>query len=138
MANVLYPLARQSFLSQNPALDWDTDDIRVALVRTPADAGYTYNAANQYLSSVAAYIVARSSALATKTVALGVAGAANITFTAPAAGRSCNLVIYKYNAADASAQLIAFIDTGTGLPVTTNGGDVTVAWDTGANLIFAL
>lgn len=34
--------------------------------------------------------------------------------------------------------LIAFIDTATGLPVTPNGGDITVAWDSGANKIFKL
>ena len=39
----------------------------------------------------------------------------------------------------ASAQrLIAYIDTGTNLPITPNGGDVTVAWDSGANRIFTL
>jgi hypothetical protein len=34
--------------------------------------------------------------------------------------------------------LIAYIDTATGLPVTPNGGDITIAWDSGANRIFKL
>lgn len=34
--------------------------------------------------------------------------------------------------------LIAYIDTATGLPVTPNGGDITIAWDSGANKIFKL
>lgn len=33
---------------------------------------------------------------------------------------------------------IAYIDTGTGLPVTPNGSDITVTWDSGASKIFAL
>ena len=41
----------------------------------------------------------------------------------------------------ASAQrVIALIDSSTGvaLPVTPNGGDITVAWDSGANRVFKL
>ncbi len=39
----------------------------------------------------------------------------------------------------ATAQrLIAYIDTATGMPVTPNGGDITIAWDNGANKIFKL
>jgi len=34
--------------------------------------------------------------------------------------------------------LIAYIDTATGLAVTPNGGDITIAWDSGANKIFKL
>jgi hypothetical protein len=39
----------------------------------------------------------------------------------------------------ASAQrLIAWIDTGTNIPVVPNGGDVNITWDSGANKIFKL
>ena len=39
----------------------------------------------------------------------------------------------------ASAQrVVAWIDTATGLPVTPNGGDITVSWDNGTNKIFKL
>ena len=34
--------------------------------------------------------------------------------------------------------LIAFFDTATAMPVTGNGGDITIIWDTGANKIFKL
>lgn len=34
--------------------------------------------------------------------------------------------------------LLAYIDTATGLPVTPNGADITVAWDSGANRIYKL
>lgn len=34
--------------------------------------------------------------------------------------------------------LIAHIDTGTGLPVTPNGSDITITWDNGGDGIFAL
>jgi hypothetical protein len=34
--------------------------------------------------------------------------------------------------------LIAFIDAATNLPVTPNGGNINIAWDTGTNKIFKL
>jgi hypothetical protein len=48
------------------------------------------------------------------------------------------LVVYRKNAgANTTWPLVAFIDTGvTGLPVTSNGGDITVTWN--ASGIFAL
>lgn len=65
----------------------------------------------------------------------GVIDAADITFTA-AAGDPCEfLVIYKFVTGDADSNLLIYIDTATGLPVTLNGGDVTVTWDNGANKI---
>jgi hypothetical protein len=89
---------------------------------------------------------ATSAALGTKSVTDGVADAADVTFTAVTANATGHtLLVFQASAvgggADvaASAQrLIAWIDTGTNLPVTPNGGDITVAWDNGANKIFKL
>ena len=135
MANAVYSKARESFLSQNPALDFDTDTIKVMLVKV----AQAFNDAHQFVSDLTSgNIVARSGALASKTVTGGVADAADITFTTPAAGSSCNLIVYKDTGSDATNPLIAFIDTGTGIPITTDGGDVAVQWDNGANKIFKL
>lgn len=136
MANALYDKARESFLSQNPSIDWDTDNIKCALVRSSA---YTPNmSSDQYLSSVATR-VADSGNLASKTVTAGVADATDVTFTAVASGAAIQYVlIYKDTGVAATSPLIALIDTATGLPVTPNGGDITIAWDNGANKIFKL
>lgn len=142
MANALYGLARQSFLSQSPALDWDTDNIKVILA--DITAAYTVSIdADQYVGNgttpiPTAAIIARTANLGTKTVTLGVADAAATTFTAVSGAVSGALVIYKDSGADATSPLIAYIDTATGLPVTPNGGDINVAWNTGANKIFKL
>ena len=48
------------------------------------------------------------------------------------------LVIYKDTGNTATSNLIAYIDTGTGLPFTTNGADVDIVFDSGSNKIFAL
>jgi hypothetical protein len=48
------------------------------------------------------------------------------TFTALVAGQTIGgAIVYKYNAADAAAEVIAFYDV-TDTP--TNGGDVTIQW----------
>lgn len=135
MANAIYSKARQSFLSQSPALDWDTDNIKIMLVKT----AQAFSDSHQYISDLTgANIVARSANLASKTVTSGVADADDITFTTPTTGQTCNLILVKDSGVDASSPLIAFLDTGTGLPVTTNGGDVVVAFDSGATKIFKL
>jgi len=135
MANALYDKGREGFL--DGSIDWDTDDIRVVLVDTGA---YTVNlATDDFLDDVAGGArIATSGALASKTVTAGVADAADITFSAVSGVQSEALVIYKHTGSDATARLIAYIDTATGLPVTPNGGDITVAWDAGANKIFKL
>lgn len=83
--------------------------------------------------------MARSGAFVSKTVTAGVADAADLTFTAVTAGAACQaLVIFKDTGTDSTSKLIAYIDTGAGLPVTPNGGDITVSWDNGANKIYKI
>ena len=72
------------------------------------------------------------------TTTAGVADAADITFTTVTGDESEALVIYKHTGTDGTSNLIAYIDTATGLPVTPGGGDITVTWDDGANKIFKL
>lgn len=137
MANALYGKYRETFLTQNPSVDYDTDTIKVALVR-----GYTLSIdTHQYLSDVTGggggTIVGTAQTLASKTGTLGVADAADITFTAVAAGAACgSLVIFKDTGSAATSPLMAHIDTATNLPVTPNGGDIAIAWSSGADKIF--
>lgn len=137
MANTLYDSGRASFLGAD--IDWLTDNIKVCLVE-----GYTPNAAtHDFLDDVTGggggTIVATSGNLASKTATAGVADADDITFPEVPSGDPCaHLVIYKDTGVASTSNLIGVIDTATGLPLTPNGGDVTVAWDSGANKIFKL
>lgn len=137
MANALYDKGREKYLSA--ALNWSTDNVKVYLVR-----GYTANlATHEFLSDITGggggTIVATSANLASKTIAAGVADAADFSYTAVAAGAACqHLIIAKDTGSAATSPLIAAIDVATGLPVTPNGGDVTVTFDNGANKIFKL
>jgi len=134
MANALFPLGRQGFL--DGSIDWDTDDIRVMLVRST----YTYDAADQYVSDLGSVDNGRSAALASKTVTNGVADAADTTTTATAAVACNALVIFQHTGTDSTARLIAYIDTpSTGLPMTPAAGQsIPIAWDNGTNRIFTL
>jgi len=137
MANALYDKGREAFLSGT--INWEADNIKVALVR-----GYTVNTAtHEYLSDITGggggTIVATSGNLASKTPTAGVADAADFTWTAVGTGAACAyIIIYKDTGVAGTSRLIAYIDTATGLPVTPNGGDITVTWDNASNKIFKL
>lgn len=135
MANALYDKGREAFLTA--AINWSSDNIKIVLVDA---ADYTVNlATHQFLSDITGVgRVATSGNLASKTVAAGVADAADVTFTAVTGDQSEAVVIYKDTGSAATSPLIAYIDTATGLPVTPNGADITVTWDNGSNKIFKL
>ena len=133
MANALFNPGREGFLLGE--IDWDTAVMKVALVR-----GYTFNAAHKFVSDVTGAggtLHFTSAALASKTGTSGTADAADITLSTPAANASGHSLIYFQSSAvtggadvAASAQrLIAWIDTGTGLPVTPNGADISIVFN---------
>lgn len=142
MASALFGPGREGFL--DGTIDWDTAVIKVALVRA-----YTFNSTHKFVSDVtgaSGVLHVTSAALASKTVTNGTADAADVTYTAVTTNATNHyLLVFQSSAvgggADvaASAQrLIAYIDTGTNIPVQPNGGDITVTWDNGSNKIFTL
>ncbi len=133
MANALYDLGRQAFLEGDIA--WDTDDIRAVLVDTGT---YTVNLATHQFHSDLSGIVATSGNFTSKTTTAGTADAADVTFSAVSGATVEAVVIYKWTGVSGTSQLIAYIDTATGLPVTPNGGDITIQFDGGADRIFTL
>jgi hypothetical protein len=135
MANAMYTKGLQSFLEGGIA--WLTDNIKAVLVDS---AAYTPAVTtHQFLSDIPSGArIATSANLTGKTSTGGVAGANNAVFTAASGAQSEYVVLYKDTGTATTSNLIYFMDTMTGLPVTPNGGDITVAWDTGANKIFKL
>lgn len=134
MANALYDKGREGFL--DGSIDWDSGDIRVSLVAS----AYTYSAAHEFMSDIGANDNGRSAALGSKTVTSGVADAADTTLTATGAVACEALVIFQHTGSDATARLIAYIDTpSAGLPFTPSASQVVnITWDNGANKIFKL
>lgn len=137
MANGLYASFKEEILKAG--INLTSVDIKVMLIDS---ADYAVNLATDNtldeVTTVAAANVALSGNFATKTIAAGVFDADDITFSAVTGDVSEGLVIFEDSGTDTTSNLIAYIDTATGLPVTPNGGDINVTWDTGANKIFAL
>jgi hypothetical protein len=133
MANAIYPLYKQALLDGDTNIDLNDLTVKVALVDTGA---YTYSAAHQFLSSLTG-VVGTAQTIAATTVTNGVFDGDNVTYTAVTGNSVEALVIYIDTGVAGTSRLVAYIDTGvTGLPVTPNGGDITVTWN--ASGIFAL
>lgn len=135
MANALYDRGRQGCLAGE--IDWDANDIRIILI-DEADDTIDLALDEDLADRAGAARVATSSALGSKTTTAGVADAADVTLSSVTGDVSESIDIYQHTGTEATSLLIANIDTATGLPVTPNGGNITVQWDAGANKIFKL
>ncbi len=122
------------------ALDGDidllTDTIKCVLIDEGTDTPTT---SDDYLNDITAGArVGTPQTLGSKSTTNGVFDAADVTFTA-VTGNSCEgILIYKDTGNESTSALIAYINSGTGLPVTPNGGDIEIQWDNDANKIFKL
>lgn len=134
MANALYPKFKEGLLGAD--IDLTALTIKAALIDT---ADYTFNAAHDFWNDAIAGVVGVPQTIGSKTITNGVFDGADVTFSA-VTGDPCEAIIIFADTGDpATSPLIAYIDTGvTNLPVTPNGGDISIAWDNGANKIFAL
>ncbi len=134
MADAMYNNYREEAMTGLRALN--TEVIKV----TGVTSGYTYNVAHTSINDIAgANRVHTSAALGNKTTTNGIFDADDVTFTAVAAGSAiAALVVYVEAGTSASSTLILYLDSAAQLPVTPNGGDIIVQWDSGANKIFKL
>jgi hypothetical protein len=135
MANALF----DSYRSQCLTADVDLDDaIKLILVDHGVDTPNP--AVDDFLDDIAAGArVSTSGAFTGKTFTAGVFDANDVTLASVSGSSAESIVIFNDTpATEATKDLIAFIDTATGLPVTPNGGDITVQWDNGPNRIFKL
>jgi len=142
MANSLFSPAREGFLIGE--INWSTATIKAALVRS-----YVLNTAHKFVSDVTTAggeIVATTAALAGKTHTGGIADADDSTFGMVSTGSACNVILLYQSSAvgggadvgDTAQRLIAYIDSATNLPVTPNGGEITLAWSSGSDKIFRI
>ncbi len=142
MANALYTTGRTAFAAAG--INWTSDTIQCCLVDSSL---YTANlSTDQYLSTISGIsgaILANSRTTLTSATNSGgkcsaantVCGSSNISSTT---GHNIVIVIYKNTGSDSSSQLIAYLDTGTGLPASNlSSATVTIDWDP-TNGIFTL
>ena len=133
MANALYPKWKEALLQFTANNNLSSGTVKVALVTS----GYTYSSSDQFYSSVSASAVGTPQTIGSKTFTLGVFDGADVTFTAVTGSQAVSLVLYIDTGSTATSPLVAFINASvTHLPVTPNGGDITITWN--ASGIFAL
>lgn len=135
MANSLYDKGREGFLAGD--IDWDANTIKIVLI-DEADDTIDLATDDNLDDRAAGSRVATSDALGSKTTTNGVADAADVTFSAVTGDVSESIDGYKDTGTESTSRLIFNIDTATGLPVTPNGGDITVTWSNGSDKIFKL
>jgi hypothetical protein len=120
-------------------IDMDTAVFKAAFVR-----GYTFSAAHKFVSDVttAGGTLNGTSAALSVTVSGGTVDAADTTVTTVASAVDHGILVFQASAvgggADvaASAQrVIAWLDTGTGLPIQPGTGATPITWDNGTNKI---
>lgn len=128
MANAMYDKFRQARMTADVNIDLENEDVRMILIDA---ADYTFSQVHDMLDDVAAIArVAVSGALAGKTVVDGVFDANDVTLTAVTGDQSEAIIFYRHTGVEATSRLICYIDTGiTGLPVTPNGGDITIVFN---------
>lgn len=133
MPNAIYPKFKEAILQAAANTNMASTNVRAALVDTGT---YTYSAAHEFLSSLSG-VVGTAQLIGSKTFVNGVFDGADVTYTAVSGNSAEAIVIYIDTGTAGTSRLVAFIDTGvTGLPVTPNGGDISITWN--ASGIFAL
>lgn len=134
MANALYAKGKEKILSA--AINLPSDTIKASLL----SSAYTANlSTDEFWSTISANLLNTSQTLASKSVTAGVFDAADVTFTAVTNGSTVKaVVIWKDTGTPSTSPLLVYIDTITGFPLATNGGDITITWDNGSYKIFSL
>lgn len=125
MANAVYPKYMEAVIqaSANSSL---AGTLKAALVDTGT---YTYSAAHEFYSSVSG-VVGTPGTIGSKTYTNGLLDGADVTFTAVSGATAEAIILYIDTGTAGTSRLVAYIDTGaTGLPVTPNGGDITIQWN---------
>ncbi len=142
MANFLYNKWKENILQFTANNNLSAGTVKVALVDTGVYTLGTQSTTDQFYDNgsandVASATVGTPQTLGSKTFTNGVFDAADVTFTAVTGNSVEALVIYIDTGTPTTSPLVAYIDTSvTGLPVTPNGGNITIQWN--ASGIFAI
>ena len=132
MANAVYPKWKEAVIqaSSNSSL---AGTIKVALLDTGT---YTYNSAHDFYDDVSG-VVGTDQTIGSQTYTNGTFDAADATFTSVSGASVEALLLYISTGTASTSRLVLYLDTSqTGLPVTPNGGNITITWN--ASGIFTL
>ena len=133
MTNALYGKGRERFLKGE--IDWLSDTFKVSLLSSAYTGAID---THEFYSDLTGEVAVETFPLLSRTATLGVADGQNVTFSTVSGSTVESIVIWQQKSSDETSPLVAYIDDATNLPITPNGGDITVAWDSGAFRIFKL
>lgn len=142
MANAIFATYKNTLLGSGTAVDLDANTIKCMFVDHADDTPNTTT--DDFLDDIAsaARVPAVGSAPTLANVTIGTVGtgvfdADDATFSSLVGDASESLILLKSTGADATSNLLAYWDTATGLPLTPNGGNVTVTWAAGGIISIA-
>lgn len=121
MTSAIYPKFKEALLQGTYNLS--SVAVRAVLIDTGV---YTYSTAHDFYNDLSGVVGTESGALGSKTFTNGAFDSADITFSAVTGNTAEAIVLFVDTGNVATDALIAYIDSGTGLPVTPNGGDINV------------
>lgn len=132
--------SRQAWVDKN--ISWSADDIRVILIQTTGTGSTTPVATWTTLADIPSGARVFNStnqtptSLANKTNVSGVMDADDFTCKSVTGAVVGAVALIQFNAGTPEAsRVLTIIDSGPGLPVTPNGGDITLQWNNGSNKI---
>ncbi len=134
MADSMYIKALEGLL--DGTIDLKDGTIKVVL----CTADYVANmSTNDFLDDIPAGARVATGTLANCSITGGVFDADDLTLSSvPAGSVVTQMVIYQDASPESAARLVWRIDSYTGLPVTTNGANINIAWPNDGNKIFKL
>lgn len=132
MSDAIYPKYKQALLDASDNVDLNDGTVKVALIDTGV---YPYNGSDEFYSSVSG-VVGTPQTINNTTVTNGLFDGDDVTFPTVTGNPAEAILIYIDTGSAATSRLVAWIDTATNLPVTPNGGDISIQWN--ASGIFQL
>lgn len=134
MANGLYVKGAERIGRKQ--INFEADTLKCMLMKNT----YPQNlATDEFVAGISAHRLGADFTLTGKTFAGGRFDANDPTWAAVAAGDTAEaIVIYQDSGDPATSPLLMYLDTITGFPVATNGGDIAPTWDNGTFKIMSL
>jgi len=129
MASVIYPKCKENLWKAN--IDLDTDTVKVALVDTGT---YSYSVTHEAYDDLSG-VVGTPVELTNVVVSNGSIAGDDITFSSVTGNTVEAVILYVDSGTPSTSYLIAYIDDITNSPIIPNGGDLTIEWDDGSNIV---
>lgn len=133
MANAIYDIFKEHAMEKTLFAALTAANIKVVAVDTSGGTPYTFSQSHDFLADVASGSRRFTSGnLANATVVGKTFDADNLVpaFASAASGEAFEaIILYIDSTVEATSNLIIFIDTATGLPLTPDGNNINLNWN---------